>query len=143
MHHQSARATPKVIKRQMFGRVGSLCSTSRVRTASSGDRPGILTQFGTVGHVIDYGFRSSFRPRRCGVARSLRTEATRTLGLIIGDILNPFFAVLARAVEDEARVAGRTVVIGNADERAEPARAGAAAVRKPGAQSSFPTLDDL
>ncbi|GGK76665.1 LacI family transcriptional regulator [Sphaerisporangium melleum] len=53
------------------------------------------------------------------VARSLRTEATRTLGLIIGDILNPFFTELARAVEDEARAAGYTVVIGNADERAD------------------------
>ncbi|MET8140688.1 LacI family DNA-binding transcriptional regulator [Sphaerisporangium sp. NPDC005288] len=53
------------------------------------------------------------------VARSLRTEATRTLGLIIGDILNPFFTELARAVEDGAREAGYTVVIGNADERAD------------------------
>ncbi|WP_214412227.1 LacI family DNA-binding transcriptional regulator [Sphaerisporangium fuscum] len=53
------------------------------------------------------------------VARSLRTEATRTLGLIIGDILNPFFTELARAVEDEAREAGYTVIIGNADERAD------------------------
>ncbi|GAA3312066.1 LacI family DNA-binding transcriptional regulator [Nonomuraea dietziae] len=53
------------------------------------------------------------------VARSLRTEATRTLGLIIGDILNPFFTELARGVEDEARQAGYTVIIGNADERAE------------------------
>ncbi|GAA2392500.1 LacI family DNA-binding transcriptional regulator [Nonomuraea africana] len=53
------------------------------------------------------------------VARSLRTEATRTIGLIIGDILNPFFTELARGVEDEARQAGYTVVIGNADERAE------------------------
>ncbi|MER5320698.1 LacI family DNA-binding transcriptional regulator [Streptosporangium roseum] len=53
------------------------------------------------------------------VARSLRTEATKTLGLIIGDIVNPFFAELARAVEDAARAAGYTVIIGNADERAE------------------------
>src|SRR6476660_5518089 len=53
------------------------------------------------------------------VARSLRTEATKTLGLIIGDIANPFFAELARAVEDTGRAAGYTVIIGNADERAE------------------------
>src|SRR4051794_24367768 len=58
----------------------------------------------------------NYRPN--AVARSLRTEATKTLGLIIGDILNPFFTELARAVEDEAREAGYTVVIGNADERA-------------------------
>jgi LacI family transcriptional regulator len=61
----------------------------------------------------------ALRYRPNAVARSLRTEATQTLGLIIGDILNPFFAVLARAVEDEARDAGYTVVIGNADERPE------------------------
>jgi LacI family transcriptional regulator len=61
----------------------------------------------------------ALRYRPNAVARSLRTEATHTLGLIIGDILNPFFAVLARAVEDEARAAGYTVVIGNADERPE------------------------
>ncbi|MCO6007656.1 LacI family transcriptional regulator [Actinoallomurus purpureus] len=61
----------------------------------------------------------ALRYRPNGVARSLRTEATRTLGLIIGDILNPFFAAMARAVEDEARAAGYTVVIGNADERPE------------------------
>ncbi|RJL32786.1 LacI family DNA-binding transcriptional regulator [Bailinhaonella thermotolerans] len=59
----------------------------------------------------------NYRPN--AVARSLRTEATRTLGLIIGDILNPFFTELARAVEDEARLAGYTVIIGNADERAD------------------------
>lgn len=53
------------------------------------------------------------------LARSLRTERTRTLGLILGDILNPFFTELARAVEDAARAAGYTVVIGNADERPE------------------------
>jgi LacI family transcriptional regulator len=54
-----------------------------------------------------------------GVARSLRTLATRTVGLIIGDILNPFFTELARSVEDEARREDLTVVIGNADERAD------------------------
>jgi LacI family transcriptional regulator len=59
----------------------------------------------------------NYRPN--ALARSLRTEATKTLGLIIGDILNPFFTELARAVEDEAREAGYTVVIGNADERAD------------------------
>ncbi len=61
----------------------------------------------------------TLRYRPNAVARSLRTEATRTLGLIVGDIVNPFFGVLARAAEDEARAAGYTVVIGNADERPE------------------------
>ncbi|WP_343063074.1 LacI family DNA-binding transcriptional regulator [Actinomadura verrucosospora] len=58
-----------------------------------------------------------YRPN--AVARSLRTDTTRTIGLVIGDILNPFFTELARAIEDQARASGYSVVIGNADERPE------------------------
>ncbi|WP_235921393.1 LacI family DNA-binding transcriptional regulator [Lentzea tibetensis] len=58
-----------------------------------------------------------YRPN--ALARSLRTTSTKTLGLVISDLLNPFFAEIARAVEDEARSHGYCVVIGNADENAE------------------------
>jgi len=51
------------------------------------------------------------------VARSLRTDQTRTLGLIISDLLNPYFTELARSVEEQARALGYSVIIGNADER--------------------------
>ncbi|MFJ5104418.1 LacI family DNA-binding transcriptional regulator [Streptomyces sp. NPDC088554] len=56
-----------------------------------------------------------YRPN--AVARSLRTDETRTLGLVISDVLNPYFTALARAVEEEARALGYSVIIGNADER--------------------------
>lgn len=56
----------------------------------------------------------NFRPN--AVARSLRTTGTRTIGLIVSDLLNPYFAELARAVEDAARRAGYSVIVGNADE---------------------------
>ncbi|MEU5878926.1 LacI family DNA-binding transcriptional regulator [Spirillospora sp. NPDC047279] len=72
---------------------------------------------GTRERVLAAVAELAYRPN--AVARSLRTDATRTIGLIIGDILNPFFTELARAVEDEARVTGYSVVIGNADERPE------------------------
>ncbi|MGH3343888.1 MAG: LacI family DNA-binding transcriptional regulator [Carbonactinosporaceae bacterium] len=49
-------------------------------------------------------------------ARSLRLESAMTLGLVIGDILNPFFTELARAVEDEAYARGFSVLLGNGDE---------------------------
>lgn len=58
-----------------------------------------------------------YRPN--AVARSLRTDRTRTLGLVIGDLRNPFFTELARAVEDEARTLGYSLIIGNAGERPE------------------------
>ncbi|MBR8740369.1 LacI family DNA-binding transcriptional regulator [Nocardiopsis sp. MG754419] len=53
------------------------------------------------------------------VARSLRTDRTGTIGLVISDVLNPYFTELARAVEEEARTLGYSVIIGNADERAD------------------------
>ncbi|MEU6499815.1 LacI family DNA-binding transcriptional regulator [Streptomyces californicus] len=56
-----------------------------------------------------------YRPN--AVARSLRTAQTRTLGLVISDVLNPYFTELARFVEEEARALGYSVIIGNADER--------------------------
>lgn len=58
-----------------------------------------------------------YRPN--AVARSLRTAQTRTLGLVISDVLNPYFTELARFVEEEARALGYSVIIGNADERPE------------------------
>ncbi|MEW1844020.1 LacI family DNA-binding transcriptional regulator [Nonomuraea angiospora] len=89
----------------------SVATVSRVLN----DNPSVTEE--TRNRVHDAMAALNYRPN--AVARSLRTEATRTLGLIIGDILNPFFAELARAVEDEAREAGYTVIIGNADERAD------------------------
>ncbi|MEN8654292.1 LacI family DNA-binding transcriptional regulator [Streptomyces sp. 21So2-11] len=58
-----------------------------------------------------------YRPN--AVARSLRTDRTRTLGLVISDVLNPYFTELARSVEEAARALGYSVIIGNADERPE------------------------
>ncbi|WP_030877967.1 LacI family DNA-binding transcriptional regulator [Streptomyces sp. NRRL S-1868] len=60
---------------------------------------------------------SALRYRPNALARSLRTDQTRTLGLVISDVLNPFFTELARAVEDAARSRGYSVIIGNADEQ--------------------------
>lgn len=52
------------------------------------------------------------------LAKSLRSGKTHTIGLIIADISNPFFANIARVVEDEAKRHGYTVIIGSSDENA-------------------------
>ncbi len=54
--------------------------------------------------------------RRNGPARSLRTRAAMVLGLIISDITNPFFTAVVRGAEDQAQLAGYSVVLANADE---------------------------
>jgi LacI family transcriptional regulator len=56
------------------------------------------------------------------LAKSLRSGKTHTIGLIIADISNPFFANIARVVEDEAKKSGYTVIIGSSDENADKSR---------------------
>jgi DNA-binding LacI/PurR family transcriptional regulator len=48
------------------------------------------------------------------VARSLRIRRTRTLGLIITDIRNPFFPDLVQAADVGARAAGYSILLGSA-----------------------------
>lgn len=50
------------------------------------------------------------------IARSLRKGTTKTIGLIVADIANPFFGQMARVVEDEANNNGYTVIFGSSDE---------------------------
>lgn len=56
----------------------------------------------------------NYRPNR--IAQSLRSGTTKTIGLIVADIANPFFGNLARVIEDEASRQGYTVIFGSSDE---------------------------
>jgi len=52
------------------------------------------------------------------LAKSLRSGKSFTIGLVIADISNPFFANIARIVENQARHYGYTVIYGSSDEDA-------------------------
>jgi LacI family transcriptional regulator len=54
-----------------------------------------------------------YRPN--SVARSLRRRETATLGLLVPDAANPFFAEAARAVEDAGFAEGYSVILCNSD----------------------------
>lgn len=56
---------------------------------------------------------------RNDVARQLRAGRSKTVGLIVLDVRNPFFTDLARGAEDEAAKAGLSVILGNSDEKAD------------------------
>jgi len=49
-------------------------------------------------------------------ARSLRTERTSSLGLVVSDVANPFFAELAGDIQRSAATAGYSLVLANSDE---------------------------
>lgn len=50
-------------------------------------------------------------------ARQLRAGRSRTIGLVVLDVANPFFTDLARGVEDEANKAGVAVILCNSDDQ--------------------------
>ena len=56
----------------------------------------------------------NYRPNR--VARSLRSQKSTIIGLIVSDIENPFFQQVGRAVEDAAHEQGYSVMLCNNDE---------------------------
>jgi len=61
-----------------------------------------------------------FRPNQ--VARSLRTGNSKTIGLIVEDISNPFFASIARLIEDKAYTHGYKIIYSSTENDIEKAR---------------------
>ncbi|HEY3764292.1 MAG TPA: LacI family DNA-binding transcriptional regulator, partial [Gaiellales bacterium] len=68
-----------------------------------------------------------YRPN--AVARALVSRATTTVGLVVGDIENPFFAAAARGLSDVMDAHGYTVLLANADEDADRERRAVDALR--------------
>ncbi|MGC9347645.1 MAG: LacI family DNA-binding transcriptional regulator [Anaerolineae bacterium] len=64
--------------------------------------------------VLEAIERLGYRPS--GIARGLATRRTGTLGLVIPDVANPFFAEVARGVEHVAYAEGYNVFLCNTDE---------------------------
>jgi DNA-binding LacI/PurR family transcriptional regulator len=86
-------------------------STATISRALS--RPEIVAPE-TRTRVLEAVRRSGYQMN--GIARSLRTQSTQTIGIIVSDICNPFFSSIVKAAEDVARTNGYTVLICNADE---------------------------
>jgi DNA-binding LacI/PurR family transcriptional regulator len=64
--------------------------------------------------VLDAARELGYVPNQ--IARSLRTKQTRMLGLLIGDVENPFYSMIARNVESIAKDSGYHVVLCNSDD---------------------------
>jgi LacI family transcriptional regulator len=60
--------------------------------------------------ITDLGYRPS------GIARGLATQRTGTLGLVVPDVANPFFADVVRGAEQVAYQHGYSLLLGNTKE---------------------------
>ena len=63
--------------------------------------------------VLALAAKLDYRPNL--MARGLVTGRAQTIGLLISDIRNPFFAELARGAEEAARSAGHDLILCNSD----------------------------
>lgn len=52
-----------------------------------------------------------------GIAKSLKMRKTKTIGIIVPDVMNLFFSELARSIEDEAEKKGYSVILCNSDNK--------------------------
>jgi len=84
----------------------STATVSRVLAGVGNPRPDIAAAVMAAAGALDY--------RPSAVARSLRMKRTRTLGLIITDIQNPFFPELVQAADLAARGWGYSILLGSA-----------------------------
>lgn len=89
-------------------------STATVSHVFNGTRP---VSPGTRQAVLDVARRLNYRPS--AIARSLATQRTFTVGVVVADVLNPFFAGIIRGVEDLLWQQGRHLVVCSTDEQPE------------------------
>ncbi|MCI3922941.1 LacI family transcriptional regulator [Paenibacillus sp. TRM 82003] len=71
-------------------------------------------------HIFEIMERLNYQPS--AIASALVGKKTFTLGLLFPDISNPFFAELARAIEDEAHHTGYSVIMCSTDNKDERVR---------------------
>jgi len=86
-------------------------SSATVSRVLSG-KPHVSTE--VRGRVLSAVAALGYRPNR--IARSLRVQRSRVVGLIVSDIENPFFNRVVRAVEDTVLPHGFAVFLCNTDE---------------------------
>jgi DNA-binding LacI/PurR family transcriptional regulator len=84
----------------------STATVSRVLAGIGHPRPTMVAAVHEAVAELDY--------RPSSVARSLRTRRTRTLGLIVTDIRNPFFPEMVQAADEAARGRGYSILLGSA-----------------------------
>jgi LacI family transcriptional regulator len=72
--------------------------------------------------VQDAAAKLGYRPNLTASSLRRGDRRTATIGLLIEDVSNPFFAATMRAVEDEARQRGVQILIGSLDEDPERER---------------------
>lgn len=111
-----AGSGPRVTIREVADEAGvSIKTVSRVINGESSVRPANAER------VLEAAARLGYRPNE--LARGLKGSRTRTIGLIIADISNPFFADCCKAIEEVVSARGYTLLLCASAENKDSERA--------------------
>jgi LacI family transcriptional regulator len=86
----------------------SLGTVSKVINGVDSVRPKLAERVAAAMQALDY------HPNH--VARSLKVRRTQTIGVLVSDVANPFFAGVMRGIEGEARIHGYAVIFSDSNE---------------------------
>ncbi|MFC6061335.1 LacI family DNA-binding transcriptional regulator [Streptomyces ochraceiscleroticus] len=113
-------------RRKPAGRPATLPDVAREAGVSRSTASRALAGYGSVSPDARERVRAAAEKlgyRANQLARSMITGRTHTLGAIVADIQNPFFAGVTRGITDAARAAGYQVLLANTDEDVAAERA--------------------
>ncbi|MEV0600852.1 LacI family DNA-binding transcriptional regulator [Streptomyces sp. NPDC050315] len=113
-------------RRKPAGRPATLPDVAREAGVSRSTASRALAGYGSVSPEARERVRAAAEKlgyRANQLARSMITGRTHTLGAIVADIQNPFFAGVTRGITDAARAAGYQVLLANTDEDVAAERA--------------------
>lgn len=104
----------------------TVADVARKASVSKATAARVLGGYGTVSNrvrdVVTAAARAlDYQPNE--LARSMTTGRSGTIGVVVGDIENPFFSLAMRGITDVARQAGFTVVLINSGEDADAEKA--------------------
>lgn len=104
----------------------TVADVARMAGVSKATAARVLGGYGTVSERVREAVTAAaralnYRPNE--LARSMTTGRSGTIGVVVGDIENPFFSLAVRGITDIARQAGFTVILTNSGENAETEKA--------------------
>lgn len=108
--------------RELPRRAVTVADIARAAQVSKATAARALGEYGQVSDAVRSRVQRAaeelgYRPN--AIARSMSTGLTNTIGVVVGDIENPYFAHAMRGISDVASDAGYNVILANSDEDAE------------------------
>jgi len=117
--HEMKKTTPR-------SRSITVSDVAREAKVSKATAARVLGGYGTVSEKVHEDVMAAakaldYRPNE--LARSMTTGKSGIIGVVVGDIENPFFSLAVRGISDAARAAGFNVILANSGEQIEAEKA--------------------